>query len=114
MEVSRGQLISGATKFAKHEVIGKVTDKNFKMVMSMLVNLLEVKPELADEFLKPMANERGMYDMDLLEMVLCKTMDEYGDFPVVIPAIKFISPTEKELRFNSDDVRKLRDYVMGV
>ena len=114
MEVSRGQLVSGATKFAKNEIINKVTDKNFKMVMSMLVNLIEVKPELADEFLKPMANANGMYDIDLLETVLCKTMDEYGDFPIVIPAIKFISPTEKELRFNSDDVRKLRDYVMGV
>ena len=114
MEVSRGQLVSGATKFAKNEVINKVTDKNFKMVMSMLVNLLEVKPELVDEFLKPMANENGMYDIDLLEMVLCKTMDEYGDFPIVVPAIKFISPTEKELRFNSDDVRKLRNYIMGV
>ena len=114
MEVSRGQLVSGATKFAKNEIINKVTDKNFKMVMSMLVNLIEVKPELADDFLKPMANANGMYDIDLLETVLCKTMDEYGDFPIVIPAIKFISPTEKELRFNSDDVRKLRDYVMGV
>lgn len=114
MEVSREQLVSGATKFAKNEIINKVTDKNFKMVISMLVNLLEVKPELADEFLKPMANENGMYDIDLLETVLCKTLDEYGDFPVIIPAIKFISPTEKELRFNSDDVRRLRKYIMGV
>ena len=114
MEVSRGQLVSGATRFAKNEIINKVTDKNFKMVMSMLINLLEVKPELADEFLEPMADKDGMYDIDLLESVLCRTMDEYGDFPIVIPAIKFISPTEKELRFNSDDVRKLRNYIMGV
>jgi hypothetical protein len=114
MTVSKNQLINGATKFAKNEIVNKIPDKNFKMVISMLVNLLEVKPELADEFLEPMADKDGMYDMDLLENVLCKTLDEYGDFPVIIPAIKFISPSEKELRFNSDDVRKLRNYVMGV
>lgn len=113
MEVTRGQLVSGATKFAKNEIIGKIPDKSFKMVLSMLVDLLDLKPELADDFLKPMANERGMYDMDLLERVLVRTMDEYGDFPVIVPAIKFISPTQKELRFNSDDVRKLREYVGG-
>lgn len=113
MEVSRGQLVSGATRFAKNEVIGKIPDKSFKMVLSMLIDLLEAKPELADSFLKPMANERGMYDMDLLEHLLVRTMDEYGDFPIIIPAIKFISPQEKELRFNSDDVRKLREYVGG-
>ena len=113
MEVSKGQLVSGATRFARHEVINKISDKPFKMVLSMLVDLLEAKPELADSFLVPMANERGMYDMDLLERIACKTMDEYGDFPVIIPAIKFISPHEKELRFNSDDVRKLREYVGG-
>lgn len=114
MEVSRGQLVSGAVRFAKNEIINKVTDRNFKMVMSMLVNLIEVKPEIAEEYLKPMANENGMYDIDLLETVLCRTLDEYGDFPIIIPAIKFISPAEKELRFSSGDVRKLKDYVMGV
>lgn len=114
MTVSKNQLVSGATKFARNEIVNKIPDKNFKMVISMLVNLLEVKPELADEFLQPMADKDGMYDMDLLESVLCRTLDEYGDFPVIIPAIKFISPSEKELRFNSDDVRKLKSYIMGV
>ena len=114
MTVSKSQLVSGATKYAKNEIVNKIPDKNFKMVMSMLVNLLEVKPELADEFLEPMADKDGMFDMDLLESVLCRTLDEYGDFPVIIPAIKFISPSEKELRFYSDDVRKLKSYIMGV
>lgn len=114
MNVSKNQLVNGATKFAKNEIINKIPDKNFKMVMSMLVNLMEVKPDIVEEFLDPMADKDGMFDMDLLENVLVRTMDEYGDFPVVIPAIKFISPTEKELRFNSDDVRKLKNYIMGV
>ena len=119
MTVSKNQLVSGATKFARNEIVNKIPDKNFKMVISMLVNLLEVKPELADEFLEPMADKDGMYDIELLEMVLCKTMDEFGDFPIVIPepknpALKLMFPAEKELRFSSDDVRRLKSYIMGV
>lgn len=113
MEVSRGQLLSGATRFVRNEIASKVPDKNFKMVLIMLANLIEVKPELADEYFKPMANSNGMYDLELFEAVVCRTMDEYGEFVVSFPAIKFISPTEKELRFNADDVRKLKDYIRG-
>lgn len=113
MEVSRGQLISGATRFARNEVINKIPDKNFKMVLSAGVNLLDVKPELADKYLATMANENGMYDIELFESVICRTMDEYGEFVVTIPAIKFLSPEQKELRFNSDDIRKLKNYIMG-
>ena len=56
-------------------------------------------------------SESGMYDIDLLEQIVTRTIDEYGDFPITVPAIKFISPTEKELRFTSDDVRKLKSYI---
>lgn len=113
MEVTKGQMISGILRFAKADVITKIPDKPFRMTLSALVNLIEVKPEAADfifesSFLK---SENGMYDIDLLEQVITKTIDEYGDFPVTIPAIKFISPTEKELRFTSEDVRKLKGYI---
>lgn len=70
-------------------------------------------PELADKYLATMANENGMYDIELFESVICRTMDEYGEFVVTIPAIKFLSPEQKELRFNSDDIRKLKNYIMG-
>lgn len=84
------------------------------MLLSAATNLIEVKPELADKYLSAMANENGMYDIELFESVMCRTMDEYGEFTVTIPAIKFLSPEQKELRFSGEDVRKLKDYIMGV
>ena len=54
-----------------------------------------------------------MYDIDSAVEILEKTIDEYGDFPVVIPAIKFLSPNEKELTFTSRDIRKLKNYICG-
>lgn len=108
-------MINGVVRFMKSDVISKIPDKPFRMTLSAIVNLIEVKPEAADiifesPFLK---SENGMYDVDLLEQIVTRTIDEYGDFPITIPAIKFISPTEKELRFTSDDVRKLKSYIEG-
>lgn len=115
MEVSKGQLLSGAIRFIKSDVIAKIPDKPFRMTLSAMVNLAEVKPEVADAiFEHPMLkSSNGMYDIDLLEQIAVRTIDEYGDFPITIPPIKFISPTEKELRFTSEDVRKLKQYIEG-
>lgn len=115
MEVSKGQLISGIVKYVKNEVLKKIPDKPFKMTLSAGINLIEVKPEVADViFDHPiLKNENDMYDIDLLEQIVVTTINEYGDFPVTIPAIKFISPTEKELRFTMEDIKKLREYILS-
>lgn len=114
MEVTKGQMINGVVRFMKSDVIAKIPDKPFRMTLSAVVNLIEVRPEAADVIFENslLQSESGMYDIDLLEQIVTKTIDEYGDFPITIPAIKFISPTEKELRFTSEDVRKLKSYIM--
>jgi hypothetical protein len=115
MEVTKSQLINGIVAYVKSEVIAKIPDKAFRMTLSAGVNLIEAKPEIADAvFVHPiLMNKGGMYDIDLFEEVILKTIDEHGDFPVVIPAIKFISPTEKELKFNAEDIRKMKEYIMN-
>lgn len=115
MEVTKSQLVNGIIAYVKSEVIAKIPDKPFRMTLSAGVNLLEVKPEIADViFEHPLLKaQNGVFDIDLLEQVLVKTIEEHGDFPLTIPAIKFISPTEKELRFTADDVRRMRNYIVG-
>lgn len=115
MEVTKSQLVNGIVAYVKSEVIAKIPDKPFRMTLSAGVNLLEVKPEVADViFNHPLlASQNGVFDIDLIEQVLVKTIEEHGDFPITIPAIKLISPTEKELRFTADDVRKLKNYIVG-
>lgn len=114
MEVTKGQMVNGVVKFMKVEVISKIPDKPFRMALSALINLIEVKPEAANTIFESpfLKSESGLYDIDLLEKIIVKTIDEYGDFPITIPAIKFISPTEKELRFTSEDVQKLKSYII--
>lgn len=117
--VTRNQIVNGVIKYAKNEVINKITDKPLKMMLAAGVSALEINNSIADkifqnDFVSKILNEdAGMYDIDSAVEILEKTIDEYGDFPVVIPAIKFLSPNEKELTFTSRDIRKLKGYIIG-
>ena len=81
--------------------------------------MLEVNSSIADsifdnDFISKILSENGgMCDIDSAIDVIEKTMNEYGDFPVTIPAIKFISPVEKQLTFTVNDIRKLKEYIVG-
>lgn len=113
MEVTKGQLVSGLVRFAKVDVLPKIPDKGLKVTLSAFINLIELKPEAVDVILNSpfLKSENGLYDIDLLEQVISKSFDEHGDFTITIPSIRFISPTEKEMRFASEDVRKVKSYI---
>lgn len=119
MNVSKAQIINGVVKYAKAEIINKITDKPLKMLLATGVSMLEVNSSIADsifdnDFISKILSENGgMYDIDSAIDVIEKTMNEYGDFPVTIPVIKFISPVEKQLTFTVNDIRKLKEYIVG-
>ena len=115
--VSKNQIINGLIRYVKNEVIDKITDRPLKMVLATGVSMLETNPSIADPVFKSSfisgLEKDGAYDIDGICEIIEKTMKEYGDFPITIPSIKFISPTEKELSFNTEDIRKLKKYIGG-
>lgn len=119
MKVTKQQIINGIVKYAKNEVIDKILDKPLKMIIATCVSMMEANPSIADVvFNNALASavlheDDGMYEFDELLDVIENTMTEYGDFPIKIPAIKFISPSEKELNFGVNDVKKLKEYIDG-
>ena len=119
MNVTKSQIINGFIKYAKAEIINKIIDKPLRMILAAGISALEVNPLIADSifensFIAKVFNEQaGYYNLDSIFEIIEKTIDEYGDFPITIPAIKFISPTEKELSFNSRDIHKLKAYISG-
>lgn len=119
MRVTRKKVLSGIVNFVKSEMINKITDRPLKMILAAGVSALEINPSIADSifdnsFVSQILKDDGlMCDVDSAFEILEKTLTEYGDFPVVIPAIKFISPVEKELTFTRGDIQKLKDYICG-
>lgn len=117
MNVTKSEIINGVVKFAKNEVIDKIPDKALKMIIATGVSVIEINPEVADNFFNnPMVStilkeEDGKYNLDKIFEIIEKTLTDYGDFPVKIPPIKFLSPNEKELTFSLVDVSKLKEYI---
>lgn len=120
MNVTKQQIVNGATRYINEEVINKITDKPLKIALAVSVSMIDRKPEIINAFfeddrISKILNKKddGTYDIGEITEVIEKTLAQYGDFPVKIPAIKFISPTEKELSFSTSDIRKLREYIEG-
>lgn len=119
MSVTKQQILTGTVKYVKKEIVPKIEDKPLKMIIAAGVSILEINPAVADPWLtSPMIStmlreDGGVYDLDQAFEVIKKTMTDYGDFPVVIPAIKLLSPEEKQLIFTIDDVKKLKAYIDG-
>ena len=120
MEVSKQQLVNGVVKFAKMDVLPKITDKTFKFVLATGTSMLERNPDIADAFLDNdmisaiLMEDDGLYEIDDLKESLMDAMKECGDFKIKIPGIKFISPEDKELSFSAQDVGRLSEYIGGM
>lgn len=115
MEATKNQIINGAIQFARNEVIAKIPDKVFRMGLSAIVALVEIKPELLDKYLehplvKIMASESGAYDLDLIGQVAEKIFSEYGDLPITIKT-NTVTDEKNRLTFTADDVKKLKEYI---
>ena len=119
MEISRQQMISGLTKYARMEMLPHISDKSFAILMATGIAMIDNKPDIVGNILKnemvsAFIEERdGMYNVDALKKALVETINTYGDFRLKIPGIKFLSPEEKELTFSAQDINVIYDYMTG-
>ena len=119
MYVSKADIITGVIKYTKAEIVDKITDKPLKIIIATCIAAIEINPTVADaifnnEFVSMILSEKdGRYDLDIMFSALEKAVMEYGEFSITIPAIKFISPNEKELTFTMSDVHTLKTYISG-
>ena len=122
MRVDKNRLISGIASFIEAEVIAKMTDdKATQVVLSVAVKAIRTNPDIADRILGNSIvqmvlgyeNQDGKesYDIDSMSGLISESITKYGYFPVVLPAVPFISPREKELKFGPSDVDRLKRYI---
>lgn len=120
MNVTKQQIVDGATRYINEEVINKITDRPLKIALAVGISMIDKKPEIINAFfdddkVTKILNKKddGTYDIGEITEAIENTLAQYGDFPLTIPAIRFISPTEKILNFSTSDVRRLREYIEG-
>ena len=113
MKVNRNQIVAGIEAFVRNDVMSKITDRALLIVIETALVLLKRRPEILDSYLSYgiFHEDRGEYDLDEIAEILQGVLQKHGAFPVTVPAIPFISPTEKTLSFCADDVAALKRYI---
>lgn len=118
MKVTKDQIVNGVLSFAEVEVVPQIGDKATQILIAIFVKAAKANPKLADSlfenhmlktFLK--ADEEGYYDIDEAFGYITEALHQYGPFPVEIPAVPFISPSEKTLSFNESDISEIKKRI---
>lgn len=118
MRVTKEHIVNGITSYAELEVIPQIEDKSTRIIASVAVKAIKANNSLLDSvFSSPMLKEilhedaNGTYEIGEIFRYLEESVKEFGPFPVIIPPIPFISPDEKLLSFNENDVSNIKRYI---
>lgn len=121
MHIEKQKIIDGIIRYIEKDVMPEISsDRGFQVVISIGISAVKANNKLLDklfenDIFKSLANyddENKTYDIDLLYSVAKDSISKCGYFPVKIPAISFISPNEKELKFSAADIDRLKSYII--
>ena len=119
MQITRQQMLNGAARYIRGEVIPHIPDKGVKVAMDVLAGMVELSPQVVNKYLDMplvaavLQEQDGFYDLDMVETALTKAMEAYGGLELTVPAIPLISPQPKSMTFTANDIRALKRYMEG-
>lgn len=117
MQITKQQMLNGAARYIRNEVIPHIPDKGVRVVLEMLATTGELQPAVFGKYLDTplvsaiLQEKDGFYDLDIAEATLTKSMEAIGGLELTVPAIPLISPHEKTMTFTANDVRTLKRYM---
>lgn len=117
MKITRQQMLNGAARYMRSEVIPHIPDKSVKIMLDLFAGLVESSPQMASKYLDTpwvsamLQEQDGFYDLDIVEAALVKSTETYGGLELTVPAIPLISPTPKTMTFTANDIRAMKRYM---
>ena len=119
MRVTKSQLVHGGTDYIQSDILPNLTNgRGLQIIVSMGANAIAANHKLVDvlfdnQMFRALLDDdgNGTYDISGLAEAMSKSIDQYGSFPVNIPAIPLISPTEITLKLSADDVDAMRKRI---
>ena len=121
-KINAEQLVNGALNYLNTEIIPCIDDTFTKLAIKTFILTTENKigayKNLINNFIQDpfihdflQVDDKGMFEIETVIDSLRKAVNECGELTVRIPPVRFISPEEKILNFNSTDISKLKQYL---
>lgn len=120
-KINSEQLVNGLMKYLNAEIIPHVSDTFTKLLLKTLVISSQANAPAYTKTVDSMVSrpfisellkvENGLLDVEGFIDALRQAVNEVGELVVKIPPVKLISPEEKTLRFNAEDISKLKQYL---
>lgn len=119
MRVSRTQIVKGVSDYIQSDIMPKMAeDRAVQIILSIAVNAVAANNRLVDsifanDIVRSMLDDDGggTYDIAGVADAMQSAIDQYGSFPVTIPAIPLVSPHEITLRLNADDIEAMKRKI---
>ena len=119
MRVTKSQIVHGVSDYIQSDILPNlVNGKGLQIIVSIGANAIAANYKIADaifenQLVRAMLDDdgSGTYDIGGLADAMKKSIEQYGSFPVQVPAIPLISPIELTLKLTADDVVAMRSRI---
>lgn len=112
------KIISNAVaKFIENDLINDIDDVQVKFALCLIKESLLDNPNMLITFFENplvtsvVTEDNGQYDIKELSIILKKILSEYNSYPIPIPKIPLVLPSEKTIRIESCDIDKIMNYI---
>lgn len=119
MRVSKNQIVHGITEYMQNEILPKMgDDKAVQIMLSIAINAAMgnnrlVNVVLDNEIVRALLEDdgSGTYEISGFIDAMRTAIEQYGSFPVRVPAIPLLSPHEITLKLDVSDVDAMRRRI---
>ena len=119
MRVSKNQIVHGITEYLQSEILPKMgDDRAVQIMLSIAINAAMgnnrlVSTVLDNELVRALLEDdgSGTYEIGGVIDAMRTAIEQYGSFPVRVPAIPLLSPHEITLKLDASDVDAMRRKI---
>ena len=119
MRVTKGQIVHGIADYVRGEILPKMGDNRaMQIILSIGANAVFANSRTVDavfenSIIRALLEDdgTGTYEVGALADAMRDAVEQYGSFPVHIPAVPLLSPNEITLNLGAGDVDAMRRRI---
>ena len=121
MRVTKSQIVHGVVDYIQSNILPQLGNgRGMQIIVSIGANAIAANHKMVDavfdnQIVRAMLDDdgSGTYDLAGLVDAMTKSIQQFGSFPIQVPAIPLISPVEFTLSLSADDVDAMRSRIEG-